>query len=140
MGLLAHQVYQLWASDYVTGTRAAVAWTVGLVVLVLPCVCLCAVGVLSACRGDGSTAGVGGQRSVVAMAGGALVAPYRPGCLWFGAVVLLDRLVFAVVVVVASRWPVLQLVLVRTSALCGATSMSVRGSALSRVLTRGPDG
>jgi hypothetical protein len=115
------QVYQLWAADYSHGSRAAVSWAVGLCVLVLPMVCLAIAGVVAATRTEGTVSpsamappsSTAGSKGLLPTMGGALVAPYRPGCLWFGAALLLDRLVYAVVIVVASRWPVLQLVLVR---------------------------
>jgi hypothetical protein len=99
-------VYQLWAVDFATGSRAAVAWVVGLLVLVAP---LAAVLAAVAVSPTASTVGAGTMHHVVL---GPLVAPFRPGCLWFGCAVLADRLLYAVVVVVASAWPVLQLVLV----------------------------
>jgi hypothetical protein len=41
----------------------------------------------------------------------ALTAPYRKGFLWFGCVLLLDRLVFAGILVVAAPNPMLQVLL-----------------------------
>lgn len=124
------QVYQLWAVDSLTGTRAVACMVTGCLFLLGPILAvLC--GTLRRPAGWDCGDTVADRRSAGHLVGGALVAPFRGCAPWFGAVLLADRLVYAGVVVAAQAQPVLQLLLVSGSgvlvcvSVCGSVCVSV---------------
>ncbi len=106
--LCVSTVFQLWTADFVEVT----AWIVGCCVLLLPVAC-----VLKVTRSRHVVVSALTTNSATQLALGPLVSSFRSGYVWFGCAVLLDRLLFAVIVVTASPRPMLQLLLVVTRSL-----------------------
>ncbi len=104
---LATQVYQIWMGHPVT-------WVVGFVVLVLPVLVLVGVTLSHLNR----VLAVGEEPDTTEyLLGAAMLAPFSRRCVWFGALLLLDRLAFATILILASHRPLLQVLLVSASAL-----------------------
>ena len=105
------QVYQLWMGN--TGV-----WIAGAIVLGLPIL-----GMLAACRCSGRRTLHEPWLSSSMIACGPGSAPFRSQRQWFGAALLGDRLVFGVILVVASTSPLLQVLLVSCLVVCVCAGM-----------------
>lgn len=93
-------MYQLWTGN--TGV-----WIAAAIVLGLPMLAMLAASGTSMAKATHEP-----WSSSTMVACGPLMAPFHSRWLWFGAGLLGDRLVFAVILVVASHTPLLQVLLV----------------------------